>query len=296
MVTTSLDQLLAFIFVAEESSYSKAAIKLRKSRSTLHHQVECLEIDWGVKLIDRGSKNPKLTEQGKSLLPKAKHILQQLESLEMACDSLVSGGVMEITVGYDMLVPVEALVLFDCEMGEKHPNTNINWVKMSPQEAITGISDGKCDLAITLNQGRKTPEGGISFVNLGYPEFSFYADANSPLFSTTPVTLERLEYSSQLVSSNFIQTKYEMQVQLSSQTKVVDDMSLMIKLLKGDRFALLPKYSMMGKESDLKKLNLDFMLKEGRIGFTLLSKPRIQGSEPHKVLTELICQWFSKIK
>ncbi|GAL31458.1 transcriptional regulators LysR family [Vibrio variabilis] len=56
MPRASFDQLSAFVAVAEQGSFSKAARTLNKDRSTLHRQVAELEIDWGIELFERTGK------------------------------------------------------------------------------------------------------------------------------------------------------------------------------------------------------------------------------------------------
>ncbi|MDR9829392.1 LysR family transcriptional regulator [Vibrio sp. FNV 38] len=295
MANTSVEQLLAFVNVAQAGSYSKAAVKLKKSRSTLHQQVESLEIDWGLPLFQRTGRAPELTKEGRSLLPKAKHILEQLDSLERACENLSSGGVSEMTVGYDMTIPVEVIRTFDLEMAKQYPNMRINWLKMSRSEALAKIIEKTCDLAITLNVGNKTPESGVSFVNLGYPELLFYTDENSSLAQYESVSIDELEYSTQLLCGSLLETSHAIQAQLSSSMKVVNSMDLLLSLLKDDGFALIPKHYMVNQPPTFKELNLSFMLKGARIGYILLANPNLQENEPHKALSHLICTWFDSL-
>src|SRR3954453_6531066 len=63
-----LDDLLAFIAVAQERSFTKAAAKLGVSQSALSHTVKELEERLGVRLLTRTTRSVSVTEAGDRLL------------------------------------------------------------------------------------------------------------------------------------------------------------------------------------------------------------------------------------
>ena len=64
----SLDQLVAFVAVARERSFTNAAAKLRVSQSALSHTVRELEERLGVRLLTRTTRSVSPTEAGERLL------------------------------------------------------------------------------------------------------------------------------------------------------------------------------------------------------------------------------------
>lgn len=63
-----LDDLLAFIAVGQERSFTKAAAKLRVSQSALSHTIKELEARLGVRLLTRTTRSVSPTEAGERLL------------------------------------------------------------------------------------------------------------------------------------------------------------------------------------------------------------------------------------
>ena len=63
-----LDDLLAFLAVAREGSFTKAAAKLGLSQSALSHTVRELETRLGVRLLSRTTRSVAPTEAGERLL------------------------------------------------------------------------------------------------------------------------------------------------------------------------------------------------------------------------------------
>src|ERR1700751_3003064 len=64
----SLDQLVAFIAVAREGNFTKAAAKLGVSQSALSHTIRELEERLGVRLLTRTTRSVSPTEAGERLV------------------------------------------------------------------------------------------------------------------------------------------------------------------------------------------------------------------------------------
>src|SRR5262245_16530771 len=64
----NLDDLLAFVAVGQERSFTKAAAKLGVSQSALSHTVRGLEARLGVRLLTRTTRSVAPTEAGERLL------------------------------------------------------------------------------------------------------------------------------------------------------------------------------------------------------------------------------------
>src|SRR2546429_3399744 len=65
----NLDDLLAFVAVARERSFTNAAAKLGVSQSALSHTIRELEERLGVRLLTRTTRSVAPTEAGERLLP-----------------------------------------------------------------------------------------------------------------------------------------------------------------------------------------------------------------------------------
>lgn len=85
MTKESLDDLQAFVVVARERSFTRAAAQLGLSRSALSHAMLTLEARLGVRLLTRTTRSVSTTEAGARLLetlaPRLEEIAQALVSL-----------------------------------------------------------------------------------------------------------------------------------------------------------------------------------------------------------------------
>ncbi len=81
----NLDDLLAFLAVGRERSFTKAAAKLGVSQSALSHTIRELEARLGVRLLTRTTRSVSPTEAGERLLhtlgPRFEEIDAEIEAL-----------------------------------------------------------------------------------------------------------------------------------------------------------------------------------------------------------------------
>jgi len=83
-----LRHLAAFQAIVEESSFRRAAARLRYTQPTISHQLATLEGALGVALIERGvgGHSTRPTAAGRALLPHIQRIAEALRELEVALD------------------------------------------------------------------------------------------------------------------------------------------------------------------------------------------------------------------
>src|SRR5205085_6558638 len=76
----NLDDLLAFVAVGRERSFTKAAAKLGISQSALSHTIRELEERLGVRLLTRTTRSVSPTEAGERLLQTAGPRFEEIEA------------------------------------------------------------------------------------------------------------------------------------------------------------------------------------------------------------------------
>lgn len=79
MSNANLSDLKAFVQVAQQRSFQKAADALGVSRSSLSHALKGLEQRLGVRLLHRTTRSVAMTEAGEQLLQRLIPLLQELE-------------------------------------------------------------------------------------------------------------------------------------------------------------------------------------------------------------------------
>ncbi|CAN7481558.1 LysR family transcriptional regulator [Variovorax sp. LjRoot84] len=99
MTRDSISDLLAFMAVARERSFTRAASKLGVSQSSLSHTIRALETRLGVRLLTRTTRSVAPTEAGERLLQTVAPRLQEIESEVAAVSELgaKTSGTIHIT-------------------------------------------------------------------------------------------------------------------------------------------------------------------------------------------------------
>src|SRR5438132_11374131 len=91
-----LNDLLFFAAVVEHSGFSAAARSLHLPKSSVSRHVGRLEDRLGVRLLERSTRNVRLTEIGSSYYPRSKAILSELETAQQDLALLPSGPMANI--------------------------------------------------------------------------------------------------------------------------------------------------------------------------------------------------------
>src|SRR3989454_4457728 len=76
----NVNDLLAFLAVARERSFTKAAAKLGVSQSALSHTIRGLEARLGLRLLTRTTRSVSPTQAGERLLQTVGHRFEEIEA------------------------------------------------------------------------------------------------------------------------------------------------------------------------------------------------------------------------
>jgi DNA-binding transcriptional LysR family regulator len=196
MAKEDFNDLLWFLAVAEERSFTKAAAKLGITQSTLSHAIKRLETRMGIRLLTRTTRNVAPTEAGErlrqSLAPRVAEIETEIAALMEFRDK--PAGNIRITLS-------------------DHALDSVVWPKLRP--VLGAYPDIKLELSID-NGLRNIVEGGFDAgIRLGEsvqkdmiavrigPDWRLVAVASPGYFATHPVP----EHPQHLIEHNCINTR-----------------------------------------------------------------------------------------
>ena len=189
------NSLSAFLAVAKCGSFSLAAEQLHLTQPAISKRISTLETQLDCRLFDRFGRQITLTEAGKTLLPKAQHILEEITECRRELANLsdeVSGCLALATshhIGLHRLPPL--LRLFT----EKYPKVQLDIQFLDSEKAHETVVVGNLELAvITLSPLSRPP---LISQPLWRDDLFFVAAADHPLAQLESVPLSTLsEYQS----------------------------------------------------------------------------------------------------
>ena len=102
---TTLEQWRILQAVVDHGGYAHAAEKLNKSQSSLNHAVAKLQSQLDVQLLEVKGRKAFLTEAGKVMLRRSRHLTQNVQDLEELAQSINQHWEPEITLAVDLAYP-----------------------------------------------------------------------------------------------------------------------------------------------------------------------------------------------
>jgi DNA-binding transcriptional LysR family regulator len=144
----TLDQLRTFIAAVDEGSFSAAGRKLRRAQSVVSHTLANLESQLGVKLFDRSARYPRLTEEGRSLLPDARAVADNIDGFKARAQAMREGLEPELAVAVDVLYPMEGLTRAAAHSRKMYPHTPLRLYVEAMGGVIKPVIDRECSVGI----------------------------------------------------------------------------------------------------------------------------------------------------
>ena len=152
-----LRQLEAFVAVATELHFSRAAQKLQVGQPTLSDLIRRLERELGTPLFFRTTRRVVLTEAGAELLQRSATILAEVAAAAHAVSKIARGEEGTVRVG---MTPPVAPVLAPALMagfGDSHPGIKVALSQLWLPALVSAVAEGTIDVGITCGLLDHTP-------------------------------------------------------------------------------------------------------------------------------------------
>ncbi len=150
-----LEQLKAFLAVAETGSFQQAARQCDVTQSTVSRQVQAIEAELGVALFHR-SAQAKLTVAGECLLPRARRMCQEWNTAVQELSDLMAGKQPELCIAAIHSVCSYFLPPVLQQFCQTYPDVQLRVTSLGSDRALKVLRDGLVDLAIVMNNRRLT--------------------------------------------------------------------------------------------------------------------------------------------
>jgi DNA-binding transcriptional LysR family regulator len=145
-----LRHLRYFVAVAEELNFSRAAKRLQMAQPPLSVAIRQLEQEIGTSVFIRSSREVKLTEAGRALLPGARRTLAEADAAVTAAQRAGAGEIGSLRVGHNWSARFDTLPRLGQAFQQHRPDVELLTEEMRPNRMSVALRSGAIDVALAL--------------------------------------------------------------------------------------------------------------------------------------------------
>ena len=175
----TLDQLQILIAVADTGNFSAAARKVNRVQSAVSQSIQSLEDALELKLFDRSSKVPRLTEAGEAIVQDARRIITSADALRARAKNMATTAEPEISLSIEQVFPSSVLTESLRAFRERFPLVSVNLFAEGLGAPEQSLFEGNVRLAIYSTARDGMPGFQLEF--LGDIPISAVASSSHPL-------------------------------------------------------------------------------------------------------------------
>jgi DNA-binding transcriptional LysR family regulator len=193
-----LENLQAFLAIADTGSFQQAARRCGVTQSTISRQIQALEADLKLALFHR-STQAKLTVGGERLLPRARKICQEWQHTINELQELQAGKQPELCVAVIHSVCAYLLPPVLSRFCQECPEVKLRITALGSDRALKVLKDGLVDIAIVMNNRFLTTSPEVVVQELFDEPIRALMAADHPLASFEQVPWQKLAVYPQVV-------------------------------------------------------------------------------------------------
>ena len=157
----NLNQLRYFVSVAENGSFTKAAMNQYISQTAITQQIHALEENVGAKLFDRNSRPVSLTPAGKAFLKEAREILGRMDVALARIREASTGLEGELRLGYTKGYEHGDLPKYLRGFHQEYPNVLLSCYRCDTDMLASGLLGGEYDVIFTWDSTNIRQEAAV---------------------------------------------------------------------------------------------------------------------------------------
>lgn len=143
-----LRQIEAFLAVAEELHFGRAAHRLRMAQSPLSQTIKKLEKSLGTALFERNTRAVSLTTAGFAFLPHARKILEELDLARRAATADSGEVYGRLSIGFSGALNHKTLPPLTRALRNRYPHLELTLTGgLLTQDALDQLDNGSLDLS-----------------------------------------------------------------------------------------------------------------------------------------------------
>ena len=197
----NLNQLRYFVSVAENESFTKAAMSQYISQTAITQQIRALEETVGAKLFDRNSRPVSLTPAGKVFLKEAREILGRIDVALSRIREASTGLEGELRLGYTKGYEHSDLPRYLRGFHQEYPNVLLLCYRCDTDMLASGLLNGEYDVIFTWDSTNIRQEEALELRVIEHVPLRVALYAEHPLARRTELSRKDLKQENILFMS-----------------------------------------------------------------------------------------------
>ncbi|RXI45017.1 hypothetical protein CRU99_04335 [Malaciobacter mytili] len=174
----TIDDLEAFIAVADYESFNQAANKIGITQPALSRRIKKLEDTLGAKLLDRTTRKISVSIVGEEFITEARRMIEEFSKSIDDVQELIKTRTGSISLTTNMTIANSILPNIVYQFKKKNPNIRLRISQDSSPEAIKKVLRRECEFAIAQYS---QDDPNIEFEPLINDSFEMICNKNHPL-------------------------------------------------------------------------------------------------------------------
>ena len=154
----NLEQLRSFVEVARLGNFTRAAEQLHLAQPSLSRQIAALEQDLGAELFHRARGGSTLTIAGESLLPLARRMLADAESVRRELAELAGLERGRVRLGATPTLCISLVAEVLSAFHAAHPAIELHLSEQGSRRLLDELAGGELDLALITTSDAASAE------------------------------------------------------------------------------------------------------------------------------------------
>lgn len=282
--------LQAFITVAEQGSFSRAAELLFLTQSAVSKRISNLESEFACTLFDRIGHRVTLTEAGRLLLPKAQSITNQVMDCQKAICNLSQHIAGKLTLGTSHHIGLHHLPEILKKYTLQYPDVELDLHFMDSESICSAVIQGKLDLGIAT---LPAPPTELITMTIWNDSLQFTCSHSHPLATNDQLSIEELSHhpailppkeseTYKILASLFKSNGYKLKTTMA--TNNLETIKMMVSIGLG--WSLLPSTM---KDNSTKKLRVNKVKLKRTLG-SVVNRDRTLSNAATKLIELLVIE------
>ena len=230
-----INNLTAFIEVAKQQSFSKAAEILFLTQPAISKRITALETELGTALFNRINRKVTLTEAGRALLPRAQNLRYELEDIRRIASQLSEQVAGSLSMGTSHHIGLHRLPPFLSFFNTTYPDVHLDLHFVGSEQACEAVEQGDLELAFITLPSELPPQ--LHAKALWQDELHIVVNREHKLAQFAEVSLEALQaercilpgkdtYTYQLIAQAFQALTHKLNIYLT--THYLDTLKMLV--------------------------------------------------------------------